>query len=156
MEVRQLADMQALARAQFDRDAAELRGALAAEARLQAGLEEIAAAEARRAAALGGDLGIAFAQTGEALWQSWAAARRRELLMALANQRAVTEAIKLRACRAFGRCSALETLECEARAAEDAAARRRELEGLLDLALQARWRTVSPRARLRRPGGQCR
>lgn len=141
MDVRQLAELQQVAKAQFDRDAAELRQSVAAEARLTAALDEIAASEAKRAEALTGDLAIAFAQTGAALWQNWAEARRRELLMALANQRAVTEAIKLRARGSFGRKTALEALEeNEARRAREEAGRQ-EVEKLVGLEVHKRWMT---------------
>ncbi|WP_417523431.1 hypothetical protein [Marinovum sp.] len=141
MDVTQLADLQKLAKAQFDRDATELRTSVAAETRLQAALDAIAESEARRAEALTGDLAVAFAQTGEALWQTWAEARRRELLMALANQRAVTETIKQRARASFGRHSALGALETKLRkeALEEAA--RQETERLVELEVHKRWMT---------------
>ncbi|WP_323763761.1 hypothetical protein [Marinovum sp.] len=145
MDMRQLADLQQVAGAQFDRDAADLRQSVAAEARLNAALAEIAASQTKRAEALTGGLEIAFAQAGAALWQGWAEARRRELLMALANQRAVTEAIKLRARASFGCKSALEALRDRATTTELEEANRRELETLVDLEVHKRWMT--------RPGG---
>lgn len=139
MEMRHVADLHKVAEARFERDAADLRQSLAAEARLTAALDAIAASQARRSEALTGDLAIAFAQTGAALWQTWAEARRRELLMALANQRAVTEAIKLRARASFGRTSALAALTEQTREDIREQAARRETERLVELEMHRRW-----------------
>lgn len=146
MDVNQLADLRRVAKAQFDRDALELSAALAEEAELMAQLDALTESEARRAAALQGDLEIAFAQTGEALWQGWADKRRKDLLSHLAHQRAITAEIKARATKSFGRNAALSDLEDNARRQLAEEAGRKDAQSLVDLELGRRW-MQSPRNR---------
>lgn len=139
MDVKQLADLRRIAKAQFDRDALELSAALAEEAELRTQLVSLTESEARRAAALQGGLEIAFAQTGEALWQNWADKRRKDLLSRLAHQRAVTAEIKARATRTFGRNAALSDLEDTVRRQLAEEADRKDAQALVDLELGRRW-----------------
>jgi len=139
MDVKQLADLRRIAKAQFDRDALELSAALAEEAELRSQLDSLTESEARRAAALQGGLEIAFAQTGEALWQNWADKRRKDLLSRLAHQRAVTAEIKARATRTFGRNAALSDLEDTARRQLAEEEDRKDSQALVDLELGRRW-----------------
>lgn len=139
MDVKQLADLRRIAKAQFDRDALELSAALAEEAELRSQLDSLTESEARRAAALQGGLEIAFAQTGEALWQNWADKRRKDLLSRLAHQRAVTAEIKARATRTFGRNAALSDLEDTARRQLAEEEDRKDAQALVDLELGRRW-----------------
>lgn len=139
MDVKQLADLRRIAKAQFDRDALELSAALAEEAQLRSQLDSLTESEARRAAALQGGLEIAFAQTGEALWQNWADKRRKDLLSRLAHQRAVTAEIKARATRTFGRNAALSDLEDTARRQLAEEEDRKDAQALVDLELGRRW-----------------
>ncbi|TNF20191.1 MAG: hypothetical protein EP318_12420 [Rhodobacteraceae bacterium] len=139
MDVTQLADLRRIAKAQFDRDAQELSAALARESELLAELDALSQSEARRAAALQGDLEVAFAQTGEALWQDWANMRRKDLLARLAHQRAITAEIKARATTSFGRSAALADLEETARRELAEEAGRKEAQSLVDLELGRRW-----------------
>ena len=143
MDVKQLADLRRVAKAQFDRDAMALSAALAKEAELQAALDALADSEARRATALQGDLQVAFAQTGEALWQGWADRRRRELTLELAHQRAISGEIKARTRDSFGRNSALTDLEARARRDLEEEADKEELQSLVDLELGRRWMAAS-------------
>ena len=139
MDLKQLVDLRRIAKVQFDRDAQELSAALAEEAELLAQLNALAESEARRATALQGDLEIAFAQTGEALWQGWADKRRKDLLSHLAHQRAITAEIKARATKSFGRNAALSDLEDAARRQLSEEADRKEAQSLVDLELGRRW-----------------
>lgn len=143
MDVTQLTDLRRVAKAQFDRDAMALSAALAREAELQAALDALSESEARRAAALQGKLEIAFAQTGEALWQGWADRRRRELNLELAHQRAITGEIKARTRDSFGRNAALTDLEARAKGTLAEEADKKELQSLVDLELGRRWMAAS-------------
>ncbi|MDO6729761.1 hypothetical protein Q4577_07010 [Marinovum sp. 2_MG-2023] len=143
MDINQLSELNQVARAQFDRDALNLREAMAKEAALRAELEALVSSEGKRVVAQQGGLEVAFAQTGEALWQHWADMRRRELLAKLAHQLAEKDVLRARARRSFGRHTALTSLENESRAERLDQAGKRDLQDLLDLEICREWGTGS-------------
>lgn len=143
MDLKQLADLQEVAAAQFDRDAQDLSAALAEEDSLRAALEALATSQERRAHALTGGIEVAFAQTGEAAWQTWATVRRKDLLMRLAHQQAITAQVKARVRASFGRKSALADLVAKGHAAQAEDARKTDLQALVDLDMGRRWMSAS-------------